>query len=142
MDIFINLLFWVHMVALAVGGSASFGLFAMRPFVAKSSPETREKLFSIEGALSRNGMIALGLLFVSGPLLIWARFGGFGALSVWFWVKMGLIAVQIVAIAMAGRAGRRLKGGDLSAAPALTMASNVSILAFLLVILSAVFAFE
>lgn len=142
MQYFNSVLLWVHLVALAIGGSASFGLFVMRPFMAKGSPETRPTLFGIAAALSRNGMIALGLLLISGPLLVWLKFGGFGALSVWFWVKMALIVVQIAAIAVAGRAGRRVQAGEVAAAATLTMASNVAILAFLAVILSAVLAFD
>lgn len=142
MEILNDILFWIHLVALAIGGSASFGLFVMRPFMRGATAETRPTLFQIGAALSRNGMIALALLLVTGPLLVWLKYGGLGGVSVWFWVKMALILVQVAAIAVAGRARRRIQAGDMSAAPTLTMASNVSIGAFILVILSAVIAFN
>ena len=142
MDYLNSVLFWLHLVALALGGVASFGIPVVGSKLASASPETRPLLFSIVEGLSRIGRAGFGLLIVTGPLLVWLKYGGTGGFTFWFWVKMVLVLILLGLIIFAGTNGRRAQGGDVAAAKRAPMIGMASMLTFLLVVAAAVLAFD
>lgn len=142
MDIVIDLLFWLHIVALALGGAAAFGLPVVGSKMPTATPETRPTLFKIMHGLSTVGRAGIGMLIVTGPLIIWLKYGGFGGVNVWFWIKMVLVLGLLVGVIAAGILLKRSEAGDRAAAqlgPRIGMANT---LMFLGIMFSAVFAFE
>ena len=141
MDVLIDILFWIHMVALGLGGAAAFGLPVVGSRMPTATAETRPLLFSLLDGLSKVGRVGFGLLIVTGPLLAWLKFGGFGGFNAWFWVKMVLVVVLLGLVIYAGITGKRAEGGDRDAAmraPKIGMAATAT---FVLVIGCAVLAF-
>ena len=88
MDIVISLLFWIHLVALGLGAVASFGLPVVGAQMPTATAETRPTLFRVAEGLTRLGRIGLGTLIVTGPLLVWLKFGGMAGFTWWFTAKM------------------------------------------------------
>jgi hypothetical protein len=72
--------------------------------------------------------------------MLWLRYG-WTPPSFWFWVKMALIVVMLVGISLAAANGKKAQKGDMAAAGRAKQAGTVTALAFLGVLLSAVFAF-
>lgn len=142
MEVITNLLFWLHLVALAMAGAATFGLPVVGSKMATATPETRPLLFTIAEQLSTIARAALAALIITGPLLIWLKFGGTAGFTWWFSLKMLLVVILLGSVIFAGILMKRVKGGDRSAAGMLPRLSMLNMVLLLGIILSAVFAFN
>lgn len=141
MDILVNILFWIHLTALALGGAAAFGIPVVGSRMASATAETRPLLFSLADNLSKLGRAAIGTLIITGPLIVWLKFHGTGSLNGWFWAKMVLVVLLLIAVIYAGINAKRAEGGDMAAAQRAPMIGMTAAGLFVLVILCAVFAF-
>jgi putative membrane protein len=140
-DILNSVLFWIHLVALAVGGAAVFGLPVVGSRVAKATPEMRPVLFGIANQISSMGRAALITLIISGPLLVWLKFGGTEGFTYWFSVKMVLVLILVVLVVYAGINAKRAQGGDMAAAKRAPQLSMIAVVVYLCVIGAAVLNF-
>lgn len=142
MDVVINLLIWAHIMALVAGGSNS----VVGPVIAARLPtatsDARAGYYSVMNRLAQVGKVAMVVLLVSGPLILWLKYGGVGQANAWFWVKMVLVAVMLAAIIYGGINFKKAQGGDAEAGKRAGVAHKVTGLAFAGVLLSAVFAFN
>jgi uncharacterized membrane protein len=140
MDIVLLILFWIHLVSLALGGAAVFGIPVVGSRMASATAETRPTLFAVADGLSRVGRAALGLLIITGPLMLWLKYG-WAAPNVWFWVKMILVLALIVLVIYAGINAKRAQTGDMAAAKRAPVIGMTGVVLYLLVIGAAVAAF-
>ena len=134
MDIVFDLLLTLHLLALLSAGAAVVGVPVLMGRMATVGAELRPTFGSVAQNLGRVAQIAFATLLVTGVLMVWVRFGGIDGLSIWFWVKMGLIVVMAVAMAIGGR----VRGNPQAA----NIVAWVSRLALAGVVLSAVIAFN
>ncbi|MBD8064237.1 hypothetical protein IC608_01940 [Devosia sp. PTR5] len=141
MDIVINLLIWVHIVAFVAGGSNSVVGPVIGARLASASPDQRAGYFGVMNALSQVGKVAMVTLLVTGPLVLFLKYGGLGGASIWFWIKMALVALMLAAIIYGGIQFKKSQAGDAAAGHRAEAAHRVTGLAFLGVLLAAVFAF-
>ena len=142
MDILNNVLFWIHLVSLALGGAATFGIPVVGRMMATATGETRPTLFKVAHGLSSVGRAGLGGLIITGPLMVWLKFGGTAGFTTWFWAKMVLVLLLIVVVVWAGMNAKRAEGGDVAAAKRAPMIGGLGALLLLGVIFCAVFAFN
>ncbi|KFC66309.1 putative membrane protein [Devosia sp. LC5] len=142
MDILINLLFWVHLLALVGGGASSVAMPIIGGKLATADGTTRETLFEIAGRLSKTGRGALGVLIVTGIVLFWLKWDFSAPYMIWFGVKMALVLLLLGAVTVSGIQFKKARAGDVAAARTARMAGQVAGLALAGVILSAVFAFN
>lgn len=140
MEILVNILLWLHIVALVVGGTNSVVMPVIGSKMATATPEVRTTLFSIADRLANFGKGAMAVLLITGPLMLWLRYG-WTIPNFWFWVKMALIVVMLVGISLAAVNAKKAQTGDMAAAGKARQAGMVTAAAFLGVLLSAVFAF-
>jgi uncharacterized membrane protein len=110
--------------------------------MATATPELRPLLQTIMKGLSSVGRAGIGLLIVSGPLLIWLKYGGFEGVSVWFWVKMVLVLGLLGGVIFGGIMMKRAMSGDVAAAKRGPLIGMANTGLFLLIVLSAVLAFD
>ena len=142
MDIVINLLIWVHIIAFVVGGSNSVVGPIIGARMASATPDARAGYVGVMQAMSQAGKVAMGALLITGPLILWLRYGGLAGASIWFWIKMALVVVMLAAIIYGGINFKKSLGGDVEAGRRAGVAHRITGLAFLGVLLSAVFAFS
>lgn len=142
MDIVVKLLVFLHMVGLIHGMAAGIAGSRMGPLLASSNDDQRSILFRLSKALSMNGHIGLTLLWGSGILLVWLKYGGVADLGLWFWVKLVLVVVLTILVGIITVGLRRMREGDMSAAPTVKRASMINAVVGLAIILCAVFAFS
>jgi putative membrane protein len=135
------LLFVIHIVAFVAGGANSVVMPIIGSKMPSATPETRGALMGIAEALGRTGKIAMATLLVTGILVLWLKWN-WTIPSLWFWAKMGFIVLMIVFISMNETTTKRAAPGDAEAAKRSKMLGQLTGLAFLGVILSAVFAFN
>jgi uncharacterized membrane protein len=110
--------------------------------LATADGDTRQTLLSIGHRLAKIGKVSMVVLLVTGPLMLWLRFGGVGGMNWWFWLKMALIVVMLITIVISGRALKQAEAGDASAAARGETAGKITAIAFAGVLLAAVFAFN
>jgi uncharacterized membrane protein len=110
--------------------------------MAAATPDTRPVLFNIAHGLSTVGRAAIGTLIVTGPLILWLRFGWNPPNATWFAVKMILVVLLLAGVIYAGILLKRAEGGDRAAGQMMPRVGGGMLVVFLLLILSAVFAFE
>lgn len=143
MDIVNDLLLWVHFVALAMGGAATFGLPVIGSRMAAATPETRQTLFGIIKGISTISRAALVILIVTGLAMIWTRWGGdLSGPGIWFHIKMALVVVLLAGVVFSGINLKRAMGGDAAAARRQPQLGAIMLVVLLAVVLAAVFAFH
>ncbi|MBB4051557.1 putative membrane protein [Devosia subaequoris] len=141
MEVIVNLLIWLHIIAFIAGGSNSVVGPVIGARLASATPDQRAGYYGVMNTLSQVGKVAMVALLITGPLILFMKYGGLGGASVWFWIKMVLVAVMLAAIIYGGIQFKKSQGGDAEAAKLADTAHKITALAFLGVLLSAVFAF-
>jgi uncharacterized membrane protein len=137
-----NLLLWIHLVALVAGGSNTVVMPIIGATLPKVDEQTRVTLFRIGLDMATVGKVATATLLISGPLLLWLKYGGLRGATPWFWAKMVLMLVMFAAIAFEETNFKKSASGDLAAARNSKLGGVVATVAFLGVLLTAVLAFN
>lgn len=142
MDVFVNILLCLHFVgvAMALGGGVS--LAATGPQFMANVAEYPELMWAVETAISRIGSIGVLILLITGPLIVWLKFGGTAAMNGWFWLKMVFVAVAVAGVAMHHVTSKRFRNGDRAALAGMALAGRTAGLSMLAVVFCAVFAFN
>lgn len=141
MDIFINLLVWVHLISLVIGMGSGMASGQVAARLGSAPVEARPVLGEIYKNLSRMAHVGLGLLIITGLLVLFLKYADPMGMEVWFWVKMALVLVLIGLIAWGGRTSRKAQAGDAEAAALAPRIGAASGLTGFAIILAAVFAF-
>ena len=141
MEVLNNILLWIHFVSLSLGGAATFGIPVVGALMPTAAPEFRPTLFKAMKGLSGVGRAGLLGLLITGPLLVWLKFGGTGGFTWWFWLKMILVLILIGLIVYAGINAKRAEGGDMEAVKRGPMIGGAAMITLLAVVFTAVFAF-
>lgn len=142
MDIVFDLLLMAHLLSLLAAGAVVVVMPMIGARMASVSPETRGVLGGLAQRIGLFSRIAFGVLLVSGPLMVWIRFGGVEGMTIWFWIKMALIVLMAVGMGVSGRARATAKPGDARAAAIAKAGANVSRVSLVGVIVAAVLAFN
>ena len=142
MDYLNSLLLWLHLISLAVAGATIFGMPVLMNNMAGVAPDVRPRVGAIAQRFSMMSRGALGVLVITGPLMVWLKYGGIAGFTFWFWVKMALVVVLIGIVVWSGINGKRAQGGDAAAAARAPMLGMLGMATFLLIIAAAVLAFD
>lgn len=135
------ILFIIHIVAFVAGGANSVLMPILGPRLAAATPDGRAQLMGLVEAVAKIGKYAMATLLISGVLVLWLKWD-WVIPNFWFWVKMALIVVMLVLISLNEMNAKRAKAGDTTAPARSKMFGQLTGLAFLGVIVSAVFAFN
>lgn len=135
------ILFIIHIVAFIAGGANSVVMPIIGSKMATATPETRGALISIAERLSKIGKWAMATLLVSGVLVLWLKWN-WEIPSWWFWAKMAFVVLMLVFIGINEMNAKKARAGDQEAARRSGLFGQLTALAFLGVIVSAVFAFN
>lgn len=90
------------------------------------------------------GDIGLGLNWISGPVMIFTKYGGFGAfvgLGPWFWLKLAFVVALSGMLGAAGGNFRRARADQTNAGGRIERIGGIAALCALGVIVSAAFTF-
>ena len=98
MDLVFNFLLIVHLAAFGLGIATTIAAPLVGSRMALATPDSRPLLGGIGKQLMINARTAFGLLLITGISMVFVRYGGFEGQSVWFFIKMGLVAVVLVAM--------------------------------------------
>jgi hypothetical protein len=135
------ILFIVHIVAFIVGGANAVVMPVLGPRLAAAGPEVRGSLMPVAEHLSRMGKYAMATLLVSGVLVLWLKWN-WTVPNLWFWVKMAGVAAMLVFIGLNEVNTKKARGGDAGAGKRAAQFGQMTAIAFLVVVVAAVFAFN
>ena len=82
------------------------------------------------------------VLLVSGPILLFVRFGGFDGVSHWFWAKMGFVLLLAAGVVTSAMSARKMRAGDAAATQRVRLGRIVSVLSLVSIVVFAVLAFN
>ncbi|MEW6322570.1 MAG: hypothetical protein AB1635_15965 [Acidobacteriota bacterium] len=139
---FNQVLLFLHFLGLALGLSASFANLVMGGLMAGATPSERAVLGRFPPTMSRLGRHGLELLWVSGLILVYTKWGGFAALTWHFHVKLTAVVLLTAAVIYMLRLQRAMAGGDQSAAPRLAQMGKVALALSLVAVAFAVLTFD
>ncbi|MDC9825975.1 hypothetical protein PRN20_19745 [Devosia sp. ZB163] len=131
---------FVHIVAFVAGGANLVLMPVVGPKLATATPEQRGLLMEIVERFAKTGKYAFGLLLLTGILTLWLKWD-WAVPNHWFWVKMLGVAAMIVFIGLNDMNRKRAKAGDAAAAKRSQLFGQLTGIAFLAIILSAVLTF-
>ena len=137
-----NLLLWVHLLAWGLGMGGGLGMSQVGPRLIAACPDQRATWWPMVEVFSRMSSIALVLLLVTGPLMLWMKYDGGRSLNAGFPVKMGLVLVSVLTIGLTHWGKARLKRGDEGGARVMMIAGPLTAVVMFAVVLAAVFAFD
>ena len=142
MTLTINILIFLHFMAVAMGVGGGMTMSQVGPRLVAAEDEGRALLWPVADAITRIALIGLVLLLLTGPAILWLKFGGAHGMTAWFWAKMAFVGVLIVAIGVTEAAKAHLKRGDERAGRVMSAAGPVIGVITVGLMLCAVFAFN
>lgn len=108
----------------------------------RAQPGDAPVLSKLPPRFARVGQIGLGLLWLTGIIMVWTNFGGPGAMPTLFWWKLACVVLVTISVAMLGITVRQVQGGDQQAASRLPMYGAISGVLLVLIVILAVYAFD
>jgi putative membrane protein len=134
LDVVFTLLLIAHLVGLMLVAAAFLPLLGMMG-QAGTAPQTNR-------LLTRFGHYGIIVLLLSGPLMLWVRYGGFDGVSHWFWAKMGFVLVLAAGVVTSAVSARRMRAGDAAATARVRLGRIVAVVSLLAIVVFAVLAFN
>lgn len=141
MELVVVILIFLHLMGLVIGMGSGIALSVLGPLHGTATEDQRSLMFNIGARFARNGHVGLALLWITGPLILWLRYGGIGGLSSWFWVKIALVIALSASIGMGSAAYRKFSAGDTGASARVALTGKINGIVGILVVLTAVLAF-
>jgi len=135
-------LFVIHIGALVAGGANSVLMPIIGSRMARATPEVRDQLWGVTEQLAKVGKVAMGTLLVTGLLTLWLKWNWSPPNAIWFWIKMAGIVAMIVFIVNNERNAAMARQGDTEAARRSKMFGQLTGVAGVVVVFSAIFAFN
>lgn len=129
-----QILLIAHLAGLMLVAAAFLPLLGMMG-QGGATPETNR-------LLTRFGHWGIIVLLVSGPILLYSRYGGFDGVSHWFWAKMGLIVLLAAGVVTSAISARKMREGDPAAAQRVRMGRVLAVLSLAGTVVFAVLAFN
>ena len=136
-----EILLILHFFGLGAGFAASIGNFTVMQLI-QASPGDAPVLSKVPPVLARAGQVGLGLLWLTGLILVWTKYGGPGNLDWAFWIKIACV-VALTAIAVyLDLTIKKVRAGDTAAAAQLPIFGRVAAGLLALIVIFAVLAFH
>ena len=136
-----QILFILHLLGFGAAISSSIGNFALMQ-VMRASPGDAPVLLKVPPILARVGQTGLGLLWLTGIIMVWTVFGGPQNLPVVFWWKFACVLAVTVLVALMGLTLKQVLAGNRALAARMPLYGIASAVLLVLIVCFAVFAFD
>lgn len=142
MELLLSLALWVHLLSLALGGAASFGIPALLSVAATLEPAQRPAISKSIARLSALGRMAIALLILTGVFLLAVAYQGGSTLNNWFWLKMLLVACLVGLVIFNLGNSKKIQAGDQAALARAPMLGKIGMALLSGIVLTAVLTFN
>jgi hypothetical protein len=141
-DILFPILLILHFLGLIAGFGGGIGLSQVGPRLANASEAELPLLLKLERTFSAISLVGLALLLITGPLMLWTRFGGGAGLPFWFSLKMVFVALAVIAVTANLVAKSRFRSGSRGALKWILITGPLSGISMLFAVVFAVLSFQ
>jgi uncharacterized membrane protein len=136
-----EILLILHFLGFGAGMAASVGNFTIMMLI-QASPGDAPVLSKVPPRLARVGQVGLGVLWITGVIMVWSIWGGPGNLDWAFWVKFVCVVLLTGVAIYLDLTIRKVRAGDTAAAAQLPLFGRVAAGLLLLIVVFAVIAFH
>lgn len=137
-----QLLLILHFFGLALGMSASIVNLALGSLMAGATPAERGVLGRVPPLMSHVGGAGLVLLWATGLMLVFTKWGGFASLPWQFHVKLTAVLLLTGLMGLLHALQARMKRGDTAAAGRLPVAGAAAFAMSITAVVFAVLTFD
>jgi hypothetical protein len=136
-----EILIILHLFGFGIGMAASVGNIAIMQTV-RGAPADAPVLMKLSPVLGRAGQIGLGLLWVTGVILVWSKWGGPQNLPATFWWKFVCVLLITGVSVMLGITARQIQAGNRALAARMPIYGATAAVLLVLIVIFAVYAFD
>jgi hypothetical protein len=137
---FNRVLLILHFLGLAMGFSVSIANLVMSRLISKAAPPEKAVLGRFPPTMSRVSWIGLSLLWVTGVILVYTKWGGFATLTWQFYIKLTAVVLLTTTVVYIHRLERLVQRGDAAATvriePAGKVATSPAVIAVIFAVLT------
>jgi hypothetical protein len=137
-----DILLALHLLGLMMGAGGGFGSMIAARVALTRPPEQAAVLRSLGPTMANFSGIGLILMLATGFALVFLKYGGFGALSAMFWIKIVFVTTLTLAAITTQLTYSQIKAGNVAAAARLPVLGPIAGLSSILAVLFAVLAFH
>ena len=131
----------LHLLGFGAGAGGSLGNFLITGLIG-ANPGDAPALNRMRLLLARTGQTALALLWLTGIILIWSKWGGPAYVPQLFWFKLLLVVVMTALVVVMDLTFKAVRGGNMALAPRLPILGMAAAALLILIVVIAVFAFD
>jgi uncharacterized membrane protein len=136
-----EILLILHFLGFGAGMAASVGNFTIMQLV-RNSPGDAPVLTKVPPLLARVGQVGLGVLWITGIVMVWAVWGGPENLGWAFWVKFVCVVLLTAVAIYLDLTVKKVRAGNTAAAAQLPLFGRIAAGLLLLIVIFAVIAFH
>lgn len=136
-----QILLILHLFGFGAAIGASIGNFTIIRLIT-ASPGDAPVLGKVPPMLARVGQGGLGLLWLTGLIMVWSVFGGPQNLPGTFWIKFVCVLIVTAGVILLGLTLKRVQAGDAAARARLPLLGAITTGFLVLVVIFAVFTFD
>jgi len=137
-----QLLLIVHFLALGLGLSATVVHAVLGTLMAGADPAEARGLARLRPVMAQVGGSGLLLLWATGLMLVFTKWGGFGSLPWQFHVKLTAVVLLTGAVGASHALQAKARRGDAAAAARLPIVGRVSLVCSVVAVVFAVLTFD
>ncbi len=136
-----QILLILHLFGFGAGMASSVGNFAIMQ-KARAAPVDGMVLSKLSPVLGRVGQIGLGLLWLTGIILVWSKWDGPQNLPPAFWVKFACVVLITGVSVMLGITAKQIQAGNRALITRMPVLGAASGILLVLIVIFAVYAFD
>ena len=133
---------FLHFVGLMLGAAGGFASAVIMRRALALPAEEAKVLRGVGPILAKVSLLGLGLLWATGLVMVWNKWGGFSGLPQLFWVKAIFIASLTVITILINMTYGEIRKGNAAVAARLPKLGPLAGISALLAVLFAVLAFQ
>jgi len=137
-----DILLAAHIIGLMMGAGGGFGSMISQTEALKRPADQAAVLRSIGPALSNFSFIGLIIMWVTGIVLVFLKYGGFGALPQMFWIKFIFVSTLTLAAIVIQVLYGQAKAGNSIAATRVPAFGQIAGMSSILAVIFATLAFH
>ncbi len=141
MHTFTQLVVILHFLGLAMGFATGIANSIMLGLIAKAAPPEKSVLARFPPVMSRVGETGIALLWLTGLILVYMKWGGFASFPWTFYVKVTAVVILTIVVLRVHTLGRRVAAGDTAAAASIPVFGKIAMVMALTAVVFAVLTF-
>ena len=135
-------LLFLHFLGLMLGAAGGFASGILMRKALTMSPGEAATVRGLGPLLAHVSAVGLVILWVTGIIMVWTKWGGLGALPASFWIKMVFVVLLTILTGVVHRTYAEIRRGNVAVASRLPKLGPASGVTSLLAVLFAVIAFQ